>query len=86
LATNDVLYLYTDGVTEADNKSKELYGEQRLLEAINKNKNRGKDLCAGIREDVSLFADGALQADDITMLAISFNGKSQNEQYDTQIK
>ncbi|MDR1329763.1 MAG: PP2C family protein-serine/threonine phosphatase, partial [Oscillospiraceae bacterium] len=80
LEPNDVLYLYTDGVTEADNEAKELYGERRLLETMNKNKNRGiKDLCAGVREDMALFADGALQADDITMLAISFNGKSQND-------
>jgi sigma-B regulation protein RsbU (phosphoserine phosphatase) len=77
LAPNDVLYLYTDGVTEADNESKELYGEQRLLKAINKGVNMSiEDLCAGIREDVAIFANGAKQADDITMLAIQFNFSS----------
>jgi serine phosphatase RsbU (regulator of sigma subunit) len=76
LQPNDVLYLYTDGVTEADNKSKKLYGEQRLLETMNKNKNI-KELCADIRQDVAIFANGALQADDITMLAIQFNGKKE---------
>jgi sigma-B regulation protein RsbU (phosphoserine phosphatase) len=76
LEPGDVLYLYTDGVTEADNKAKELYSEQRLRETINKNKDAGiEGLCAGIRADVALFADGAQQADDITMLAIQFNGK-----------
>ncbi|MDR1147337.1 MAG: serine/threonine-protein phosphatase, partial [Spirochaetaceae bacterium] len=74
LEPNDVLYLYTDGVTEADNESKELYGEQRLLELVNRNKNKGiEELCAIIREDVAIFANGAKQADDITMLAIQFN-------------
>jgi sigma-B regulation protein RsbU (phosphoserine phosphatase) len=76
LAPNDVLYLYTDGVTEADNRSKEFYGEGRLLETINRNKNMGiEELCAGIRQDMAIFANGAGQADDITMLAIRFNGK-----------
>jgi sigma-B regulation protein RsbU (phosphoserine phosphatase) len=76
LAPKDVLYLYTDGITEADNPSKELYGDLRLLEAMNKNKNmNARELCAEIRRDVAVFADGAGQADDITMLAIQFNGK-----------
>jgi sigma-B regulation protein RsbU (phosphoserine phosphatase) len=75
LQPNDVLYLYTDGVTEADNESKELYGEQRLLETMNKNKDLDiEELCVEIRQSVAIFADGALQADDITMLAVRFNG------------
>jgi sigma-B regulation protein RsbU (phosphoserine phosphatase) len=78
LKPNDVLYLYTDGVTEADNNAKKLYGEQRLLETINKNKDANIEaLCAGIRRDVAIFADGARQSDDITMLAIQFNGKKE---------
>jgi sigma-B regulation protein RsbU (phosphoserine phosphatase) len=76
LAPNDVLYLYTDGVTEADSRLKELYGEGRLLETINKNKDMNiEELCAGIRRDIAIFANGAGQADDITMLAIRFNGR-----------
>ncbi|MDR1293169.1 MAG: SpoIIE family protein phosphatase [Clostridiales Family XIII bacterium] len=78
LAPGDVLYFYTDGVTEADNKSKELYGEQRLLETLNKNTGADiEELCADIRQSVEVFADGAQQADDITMLAIRFNGKKE---------
>ncbi|MDR1247403.1 MAG: SpoIIE family protein phosphatase [Clostridiales Family XIII bacterium] len=81
LAPNDVLYLYTDGITEADNISKEFYGEGRLLETINKNKSMNiAELCAGIRQDVAIFAKGAGQADDITMLAIQFNGIVSREQ------
>jgi sigma-B regulation protein RsbU (phosphoserine phosphatase) len=81
LQPNDVLYLYTDGVTEADNILKELYGERRLLETVNKNRNMGiEELCAGIRKDVALFANGLRQADDITMLAIMFNGTDKYSQ------
>jgi sigma-B regulation protein RsbU (phosphoserine phosphatase) len=73
LQPNDVLYLYTDGVTEADNEAKELYGERRLLEIMNKNKNKNiEELCVAVRQHVAAFADGALQADDITMLAIQW--------------
>jgi sigma-B regulation protein RsbU (phosphoserine phosphatase) len=76
LRPNDVLYLYTDGVTEADNRSKELYGDRRLLETINKYKNTGiEGLCADIRQDVAIFANGVRQADDITMLAIQWKGR-----------
>jgi sigma-B regulation protein RsbU (phosphoserine phosphatase) len=78
LEPSDVLYLYTDGITEADNRAKELYGKQRLLESINKNKNADVvKLCADIRQDVAVFADGAQQADDITMLAVQFNGEKE---------
>ncbi|MDR1293167.1 MAG: SpoIIE family protein phosphatase [Clostridiales Family XIII bacterium] len=78
MTPGDVLYLYTDGVTEADNESKELYGEQRLLEVMNKNTGTGVEgLCAVVRQDVEAFAGGAQQADDITMLAIQFNGKGE---------
>jgi sigma-B regulation protein RsbU (phosphoserine phosphatase) len=78
LEPNDVLYLYTDGVTEADNRSGELYGGQRLLDAMNRNRDTNiEELCANVREDVAAFADGAPQADDITMLAIRFNGKKE---------
>jgi sigma-B regulation protein RsbU (phosphoserine phosphatase) len=76
LRPNDVLYLYTDGVTEADNRSKELYGDRRLLETINKYKNTGIErLCADIRQDVAIFANGVQQADDITMLTIQWKGR-----------
>jgi serine phosphatase RsbU (regulator of sigma subunit) len=75
LAPNDILYLYTDGVTEADNESQELYGDLRLREALNENKHMGvEELCAEIRQSVAAFANSARQADDITMLAIQWRG------------
>jgi serine phosphatase RsbU (regulator of sigma subunit) len=78
LAPGDILYLYTDGVTEADNASQDLYGEQRLREAVNANKDANvEELCTHVRENVTLFTQGAEQTDDITMLAIQFNGKGE---------
>jgi len=70
----DVLYLYTDGITEAMNGKKELFGEQRLLETLNSNKDFPPiELLSAVKRNVDIFADGAEQADDITMLAIKIN-------------
>jgi len=80
LEPGDVLYLYTDGVTEAMNGKKELFGEQRLVAALN-NADRDyppKELLSAVKREVDKFADGAEQADDITMLAIKINDAVEN--------
>jgi sigma-B regulation protein RsbU (phosphoserine phosphatase) len=75
IGDGDVLYLYTDGVTEAMNGRKELFGEQRLVAALNANKDcPPKELLAAIKREVDNFAEGTEQADDITMLALKVNG------------
>jgi len=74
LEPGDVLYLYTDGVTEAMNRKKELFGEQRLSAALNANRDAPlKELLPAIKREVDNFEDGAEQADDITMLALKIN-------------
>jgi sigma-B regulation protein RsbU (phosphoserine phosphatase) len=76
LEEGDTLYLYTDGVTEAMNSEKELFGEERLLNALNKYKYLSvKDLLNNIKKEVDAFAGGAEQADDIAMLALHANEK-----------
>lgn len=73
LQPGDKLFLYTDGVTEATNANKELYGEDRLLTTINKNKyNSVKDICNNINEDVAKFVGDAPQFDDITMICLEY--------------
>jgi len=75
LEPGDVLFLYTDGVTEAMNGKKELFGEQRLLDAMNANGDSPlKKLLPAVKREVDNFADGTEQADDITMLALKING------------
>ena len=76
LMPGDTIYLYTDGVTEATNEQEELYEEDRLLQALNGNRTADMEtLCRTVQESVDAFADGAPQFDDITMLAMQFNGK-----------
>jgi sigma-B regulation protein RsbU (phosphoserine phosphatase) len=75
IGPGDVLYLYTDGVTEAMNGKDELFGEQRLVAALDANRDcPPKELLAAIKRAVDNFADGTEQADDITMLALKVNG------------
>jgi sigma-B regulation protein RsbU (phosphoserine phosphatase) len=77
----DTLYLYTDGVTEAMDPGMSLFGEQRLIEAADGYCESGlADMLAGIKREIDIFADGAEQADDITMLALKYNGNARRTQ------
>jgi len=74
LNSGDILYLYTDGVTEALNKDNELFSEQRLLEAFNKYGDyQPKELLHAIKQEIDSFAEDTEQADDITMLVLKVN-------------
>ena len=71
LAPGASLFLYTDGVTEAQNSEGNFYGEARLTQTINAAKSlTSKSLLAAIKADIDAFAASAPQADDITMLSI----------------
>lgn len=77
LMPGDEIYLYTDGVTEAADVNNELYGELRLEEALRAVKGMDPEtICRSIKKDVDSFADGAQQADDITMLSVRLNAYS----------
>jgi len=77
LREGDALFLYTDGVTEAQNEDGELYGNPRLPETLNKLPENASaaELEAAVKADVDTFAENAEQADDITMLVLKYNGK-----------
>lgn len=75
LNPGDTIYLYTDGVTEATNSSNELYGEERLLDALNSREFESmEELCGYIKADVDAFVGEAPQFDDITMVALKYIG------------
>ena len=67
----DCLFMYTDGVTEAENKSGELFGETRLEEVLRKSKACGADnLPNAVTVEINCFAQESEQSDDITMLTL----------------
>ena len=71
LDPGDILYLYTDGVTEAMNTNNELFSDQRLLETINRYRDCPlQELLSSIKNEIDLFTAGAEQSDDMTMLAL----------------
>ncbi|MEL7622580.1 MAG: SpoIIE family protein phosphatase [Clostridiales bacterium] len=74
LEKGDMLYLYTDGVTEANNPAGELYGEKRLRDTLNASLDlTPPELLPKIKADIDSFAKGAPQFDDVTMLALLIN-------------
>jgi len=75
LQPNDLVVIYSDGITEAMNISGEEFGRERLVEAI--------EHCHGTRPEAVLeillnavrtFSQGAPQADDITVLILRYRG------------
>ena len=75
LGRGDSIFVYTDGVTEAANGKKELFGEERVIETLNQNPDGEPEaLIRQMREAVDGFADGAPQFDDITMLCLKYRG------------
>lgn len=88
LAPGDLLFLYTDGVTEANNVMGEMFGESRLEEVLQGRRGIGLArfmsrtdekispslLCRRVRGAVDAFAGKAAQFDDITLLALRYRG------------
>jgi sigma-B regulation protein RsbU (phosphoserine phosphatase) len=72
----DTLLLYTDGVSEAMNAHKELFGEERLRAFAASQAGRApKELVEGLFGAVHSFAGGEEQSDDITVLALQYRGR-----------
>ena len=83
LEKGDMLYLYTDGVTEAMDNDEEQYGEDRLQKLLSFGENYpapsaangiAETVCDMVTADVTKFTNGAEQSDDITMLCVRFLG------------
>jgi len=76
MAPKDAILLYTDGVTEAENPQKELFGEERLLDELNKFTTRtditSQSLVNGVYEHLKNYTNGCQQSDDITMVMIAY--------------
>lgn len=67
------LFLYTDGVTEAENEKQELYGNQRLLMTIAEaSEVTSAELMRHVTDSVERFVGNAEQSDDLTVLAIRY--------------
>ncbi|MDD2613207.1 MAG: PP2C family protein-serine/threonine phosphatase, partial [Bacteroidales bacterium] len=75
LFKNDKLFLYTDGVTEAEDAEEKLFSDQKLIDCVRAHfKSQPKDLIHFVAEDIALHVKGNQQSDDLTMLSIVYYG------------
>ena len=69
----DKLILYTDGVTEAESETKELFGEKRLIELVEQNKQKDvREIIALLMSGIAQHVKSAVQSDDITIMDIQY--------------
>jgi len=75
LDPGDLLVAFSDGVTEALSSEGEEYGEQRLLDCVQANRNKSvAELLDSIFASVREFTAGAVQSDDVTALVLRYDG------------
>ncbi len=80
LEKGDKIVLYTDGITEAMNVDEQFFGESRLLDVVDRGKTlRVEGLCNVVRSELDDFVGDAEQFDDITILALRYNGHKDGE-------
>ena len=71
LREDDLLVLYTDGITEAMNPKRELYREERFLDAIRKHAQYDvSDFINSVKDDIKAYTRNYPQNDDITFVAV----------------
>lgn len=78
------LFLYTDGLNEAENPVHELFGDARMMKTL-KAGVESRVLIDTVREAVHTFADGAPQSDDLTMLYIRFMNSLKSEEMERHL-
>lgn len=77
LSYNDILYLYTDGVTEATNENNQLFGEEKLNQILSSSNNyEVEKICEVVKAEIDIFAGDNEQFDDITMLCLKYKKES----------
>ena len=74
LRPGDTLFLYTDGLTEAENSAHELFGQERVLQSVGQwdRSMTAEQEASAMLEAVNSFVGGAQQSDDLTMFAIRY--------------
>jgi hypothetical protein len=69
------LFVYTDGVVEATSAGKELFGTERMIDALNVDPDASpQEILRNVRASVDGFVKEAEQFDDLTMLCVEYRG------------
>ncbi len=72
LVYGEAIFLYTDGITEAEDKDHRLFGEERLKETLTKAKGSAMDKLSKLKAAISSFVGKAHQSDDMTTMLITY--------------
>lgn len=81
LKPEDILFVYTDGVSEAMNGDKKFYGMDRIVDVLNAQEMMDPEhLIHQVSDDIQAFVGDAKQFDDITMLCLKYNGPSSDQE------
>jgi sigma-B regulation protein RsbU (phosphoserine phosphatase) len=77
LSPGDKIFVYTDGVPEATDAKGEMFNTDRMTESLNKHRDLSPEhLLKAVKEDVKEFVKDAPQFDDLTMLTLTFKGRT----------
>ena len=79
LEKGDILYVYSDGVPEAENAEAQLLGTDKMLEILNCAGTEPSDIDQYVRERIEAFSGGTDQFDDITMLCFRYDGPQEDQ-------
>ena len=78
LSEGDTIFIYTDGVNEALNPRKQMFGLERLKQALNNETNqKTSDMVCQVYATIETFTEGEEQSDDITMLALTYTKQAE---------
>ena len=76
------LFLYTDGITEAENVGKSLYGDDRLVQLLSKQELQSpRTVIENVLGDLDKYTTGAVQSDDITVLCCKLSDQPEDANY-----
>ena len=75
----DIIFTYTDGVTESINSKDEMYGEEKLCSCLNNIKETDTlEIANKVKTSIKEYTNNTTQSDDITMLIFKYNGNTNN--------
>ena len=77
----DKLFLYTDGVPEATDKEKKMFGTERMVASLNTDPDASpEEILWRISKDLKAFIKGEEQFDDVTMLCLEYKGNGNGDE------
>ena len=81
LPDHGTIFLYTDGVNEAEDKNRELFGNKRMLSVVRQHScESARNIVEHMLKEVNHFATDTAQSDDITMLCLRYHQAEADKQ------